>query len=249
MKITIFTSNQPRHISLIESLASVADQVYAIQECSTVLPGRIDDFYKKSETMQTYFGHVIEAERKVFGDLKFTSDNVTQLVLKSGDLSMVDMQTLSLALHSDYYIVFGSSFIKGPLCEFLIKNKAINIHMGVSPYYRGSSCNFWALYDNNPEFVGATIHLLNKGLDSGEMLFHALPKAEAVDPFIIGMKAVKCAHESLTDYIKTGFINKLTPVKQDKSVEIRYSRNQDFTDEKAERYLKNLPNKRKYRVD
>ena len=82
MKITIFTSNQPRHISLIESLASVADQVYAIQECSTVFPGRIEDFYKKSETMQTYFGHVIKAERKVFGDLKFTSDNVTQLVLK-----------------------------------------------------------------------------------------------------------------------------------------------------------------------
>ena len=70
MKITIFTSNQPRHISLIESLASVADQVYAIQECSTVLPGRIEDFYKKSETMQTYFRHVIEAERKVFGRFK-----------------------------------------------------------------------------------------------------------------------------------------------------------------------------------
>ena len=31
--------------------------------------------------------------------------------------------------------------------------------MGVSPYYRGCDCNFWALYDNNPHLVGATIHI------------------------------------------------------------------------------------------
>ena len=55
-----------------------------------------------------------------------------------------------------------------------IKNKTLNIHMGISPYYRGTDCNFWALYDNNPHLVGATIHLLSKGLDSGAMLYHAL---------------------------------------------------------------------------
>ena len=242
MKITVLTSNQSRHISLIESLAKIADQVYAIQECNTVFPGRIEDFYKKSNIMQTYFKHVIEAEREVFGDLQFTSDNVTQIGLKSGDISMMDLQTLDPALHSDYYIIFGSSFIKDPLCEFLVKNKAINIHMGVSPYYRGSSCNFWALYDKNPELVGATIHLLSNKLDSGDILFHAFPKAEAIDPFVIGMKAVKSAHESLKEYIKTGYINKLIPVKQNKELEIRYTRNQDFTDEKAETYLNNLPN-------
>ena len=76
---------------------------------------------------------------------------------------------LQAALSSDIYIVFGASFIKGWLVDFLIKNKAINIHMGLSPYYRGSSCNFWAMYDNNPNYVGATIHYLSKGLDSGEI--------------------------------------------------------------------------------
>ena len=61
------------------------------------------------------------------------------------------------------------------MIDFLIKD-AINIHMGISPYYRGSSCNFWAIYDGNPSYVGATIHLLSKGLDSGDILFHCLPK-------------------------------------------------------------------------
>ncbi len=241
MRITVFTSNQPRHVALIESLASIADQVYAIQECSTVHPGKIEDFYRKTDVMQKYFSHVIAAEHEVFGDLKFTSGNVSQLVMKSGDLNMVDLEVLRPALNSDYYIVFGSSYIKGPLCDFLVENRAINIHMGVSPYYRGSSCNFWAMYDGNPELVGATVHMLSKGLDSGDMLFHAFPKEEAIDPFVIGMKAVKSAHNSLVEYIRTGYIETLSPVKQDKKDEIRYTRNRDFTDEVADQYLSKLP--------
>ena len=34
--------------------------------------------------------------------------------------------------------------------------------MGLSPFYRGSSCNFWAIKDKKPEFVGSTIHYLSK---------------------------------------------------------------------------------------
>ena len=52
MKITVFTSNQPRHISLIESLSKIADKVFAVQECNTIFPGEVDDFFKKSDVMQ-----------------------------------------------------------------------------------------------------------------------------------------------------------------------------------------------------
>ena len=138
------------------------------------------------------------------------------------------------------YSVFGSSFIKGPLIDYLIEHRAINIHMGVSPYYRGSSCNFWAAYDGHPELVGATIHLLSKGLDSGDMLYHALPKPEAVDPFVLGMKAVKAAHDSLVERIRSKEIFEYTSIAQDKSQEYRYTRNAEFTDAVAKDYLENL---------
>ena len=49
---------------------------------------------------------------------------------------------LSDFLKSDIYIVLGSSYIKGELIEFLLKKKALNIHAGVVPYYRGNDCNF-----------------------------------------------------------------------------------------------------------
>lgn len=241
MKITVFTSNQPRHISLIEALSLISDEVYAVQECNTIFPGKVDDFFRRSEVMQEYFSHVIEAEKTIFGQPRFLPSHVHSISMKLGDLNRLELDVLKPALESDYYIVFGSSFIKGALCEFLVNHKALNIHMGVSPYYRGSSCNFWALYDGNPDLVGATIHLLSKGLDSGPMLFHALPEPQKIEPFLLGMSAVKAAHDGLINRIQTGTIFDLNPVRQNRDLEIKYTRNSDFTDDTAADYLKNAP--------
>ena len=158
MKITVFTSNQPRHLSLIQQLASISTQTFAVMECNTVFPGQVDDFFRKSEVMQQYFGHVMAAEKSLFGDIHFLPSNARTLSIKGGDLNRLNAETLAPALESDVYIVFGASYIKGWLIDFLVDKKAVNIHMGVSPYYRGSSCNFWALYDHKPEFVGSTVH-------------------------------------------------------------------------------------------
>jgi folate-dependent phosphoribosylglycinamide formyltransferase PurN len=237
MKITVFTSNQPRHLSLIADLATIADQVFAIQECNTVFPGRVADFLRASEVMENYFSKVIDAEKEIFGGLRFSATNARTLSIKSGDLNRIDIGLLAEALQSDIYIVFGASFIKGALLDFLIANKAINIHMGISPYYRGSSCNFWAIYDENPDLVGATIHLLSSGLDSGAMLFHALPKVAAIDPFLLGFHAVQAAHRALIESIKSGRLFSLKALPQDRNLEIRYSRHRDFTDEVAKEYL------------
>ncbi|WP_250278455.1 formyltransferase family protein [[Clostridium] colinum] len=191
--------------------------------------------------MKEYFYNVIKAENEVFGNIFFTRENVRTLSIKSGDLNNINIENLKSALNSDIYVVFGSSFIKEPLVDFLVEKKAINIHMGISPYYRGSSCNFWAAYDKNPELIGATIHLLSTGLDSGDMLYHALPKAEKINPFLLGMKAVKVAQDSLVDRIYNKEIYSYLPVKQDKDKEIRYTRNINFNDEVAKEYLDNLP--------
>ncbi|QDT41821.1 Methionyl-tRNA formyltransferase [Gimesia alba] len=241
MKITVFTSNQPRHLSLIESLASIAEEVYAIQECNTIFPGQVADFFRRSDVMQEYFSHVLDAEKTIFGRPRFSPLNVKSLSMKLGDLNRLELETLKPALESDYYIIFGSSFIKGELCDFLVSQRALNIHMGVSPYYRGSSCNFWAVQEGNPDYVGATIHLLSKGLDSGPMLFHALPKPQEIAPFLLGMQAVKVAHEGLLSHLKSGTIFDFAPITQDKALELKYTRNSDFTDEVAAHYLKTAP--------
>jgi hypothetical protein len=243
MKITIFTSNQPRHLALIKKLSSVSSEVFAVLESNTVFPGLVSDFYKKSDVMQKYFQNVIRAEEYLYGNVNFLPDNVKTLSVKSGDLSRLSKVSLEQSLNSDLYIVFGASYIKDWLIEFLVARKAINIHMGISPYYRGSSCNFWALYDEKPEYVGATIHMLSKGLDSGDMLYHALPSLKDEDPFLFTMKAVESAQASLIERIDSMELFDIVPIKQDKLFEVRYTKNSDFTDEVAINFLsRNLDN-------
>jgi folate-dependent phosphoribosylglycinamide formyltransferase PurN len=238
MKVTVFTGNQPRHLALVRRLAQRVQSVHAVLECTTLFPGQVPDFYRKSDVMREYFSLVQSAERKLFGEATFSLPNVRTFSMRGGDLNLTAREQIAEALESDVYVVFGASYIKGWLADFLVLKNAINIHMGVSPYYRGSSCNFWALFDERPELVGATIHLLSKGLDSGPMLYHALPKFTDDDPFLFTMKAVEAAQRSLIDRMIDGNIFDLEPIPQDRSVEIRYTRNADFTDETAETFLR-----------
>lgn len=238
MRVTIFSSNQPRHLNLAKEFSNISDEVFFVSEVNTVFPGQVNDFFKKSEVMQSYFQNVLHSERNIFGDINFLPKNIKTLAIKSGDLNRLEKSQLNNALTSDFYIVFGASYIKGWLIDFLVEHRAINIHMGLSPYYRGSSCNFWALYDNNPGYVGATIHLLSKGLDSGDVLFHCVPKLNPKDsPFDFTMRSVLVAQQGLVSAIENKSIFSSLPVKQDKSQEVRYTKNQDFNDEVAQEFL------------
>ncbi len=237
MKITVFTSNQPRHQALIKQLASISEETFAVMECNTVFPGQVNDFFKKSTTMQSYFRNVMKAENGIFQNVQFLPSTIHTLPIKSGDLNKLTQPQLKQALNSDVFVVFGASYIKGWLIDFLVEKKALNIHMGISPFYRGSSCNFWALYDKNPNYVGATIHYLSKGLDSGPMLYHALPQFKGEDGFSFTMKSVKAAHKSLVNKIESGEIFRMSPVDQNKTLEVRYTKNIHFNDMVAQDFL------------
>ena len=198
MRVTVFSSNKPRHLNLAREFAQFADTVYFVSEVQTIFPGKVSDFFQKTEVMQDYFSNVIQSEKKIFGDVDFLPNNVRTLAIKSGDINLLSEKQLGNALSSDVFVVFGASYIKGWLIDFLLDNKAINIHMGLSPYYRGSSCNFWAMYDGNPSYVGATVHMLSKGLDSGDILFHCVPKFQDSDShFDFTMRSVSLSWNTL----------------------------------------------------
>ena len=238
MKITLFTSNQNRHNYLINLLLDVSDELFVIQECGTIFPGVIPGHYNDSLIMKKYFENVNNAQFHLFGNTYVNNKkkNIKILTMVFGDLNQCSKNSLSDFLKSDIYVVFGSSYIKGELVDFLVKQKAINIHAGISPYYRGTDCNFWALYDGNPHLVGSTIHLLSKGLDSGPILYHAMSNIKT-SPFEYTMSSVKSAFHSIAEKIKDNSILKIKPIIQDKSKELRYSKKNDFNEEIVKKYF------------
>ena len=237
MRITLFTANKNRHNYLINLLAEVCEELFVVQECGTIMP--VPNNYYQSPIMEKYFENVLKAQEKLFGNsyVNNKNRNIKTLPMLYGVLNQCSINFLEDFLESDIFIVFGSSYIKGDLINFLIKKKAINIHAGISPYYRGSACNFWALYDDNPHLVGATIHLLSKGLDSGPILYHAISKV-IEDPFIFTMASIKSAFHSIAHRIKDETILKIKPITQDKSKQLRYSKKSEFNEEIIENYFK-----------
>jgi methionyl-tRNA formyltransferase len=239
MKVTLFTSNNHRHNYFINLLSATCDELWVVQECKNLSIEKKLNVPDNSETIKAYFCYVKEAENKIFKKeyLNKNLNNVKKLPILYGELNNLSLSYLNNFLKSDIYIVFGSSYIKGNLVDFLVSQKAINIHAGVSPYYRGSDCNFWALYDNNSHLVGSTIHFLSKGLDSGPILYHAMSHVKK-NPFEYTMSTLKAAFHSITERIVDNYIFKINPLIQDRQKEIRYSKKIDFNTEIVKEYFK-----------
>jgi hypothetical protein len=46
----------------------------------------------------------------------------------------------------------------------------LNAHPGILPEYRGLDTALWAIYENRPDEVGCTLHLVEPGIDTGDIL-------------------------------------------------------------------------------
>lgn len=224
MQITLFTSNDLRHNYLIDMLSSISKKLFVIKEIklnSKKLELHTNLLYQK------YFEDVNQAQTKVFKKDFQRKNNVKIYEIDHSTINQISKKNFTEFFDSDYYIVFGSSYIKNELLELLIKNKTINIHAGVSPYYRGTDCNFWALYDNNPHLVGATVHYLSKGLDDGPILFHAMSKKKN-NPHIYTMSTLKSAFLCLKTLIENNKLFDIKILKQNKKKQIRYTKKINF---------------------
>lgn len=97
----------------------------------------------------------------------------------------------------DAIAVFGTGLIKLSLLD-AFAGRIINMHLGLSPYYRGTATNFYPLLNGEPEYVGATIHLIDTGIDSGPIVHHARPDITADDmPHTVGCKAIVAGIEKM----------------------------------------------------
>ena len=99
----------------------------------------------------------------------------------------------------DVVLVFGTGLLKRPLLE-AFAGRLINIHLGLSPYYRGAGTNFWPLVNREPEFCGATIHFLDEGVDTGPIIAHVRPEIRPGDgPHDIGNRTIVAAAAMLAE--------------------------------------------------
>ena len=85
-------------------------------------------------------------------------------------------------LQPDIVIVHGTRIISQ---KVLNSTSAIflNIHAGVTPKYRGSHGGYWAIANNDKENCGVTVHVVDKGIDTGGILGQRLIPVTNKDNF------------------------------------------------------------------
>jgi methionyl-tRNA formyltransferase len=69
----------------------------------------------------------------------------------------------------DVTVVIGCSILGARVLESAGR-RVVNVHGGHLPEYKGNHCVFFALYDGAPEKVGVSIHHVNKGVDTGDLI-------------------------------------------------------------------------------
>ncbi len=59
----------------------------------------------------------------------------------------------------------------------------INTHAGITPFCRGVHGAYWALAEGRPDLVGTTVHLVDAGIDTGQVLGQATFRPGRGDSF------------------------------------------------------------------
>lgn len=200
-RVIILTSTFLRHQYVVNYLAQRMNVVGVWQEEKSFQPLSYADTVDDEDVISRHFMARDEAERVYFGQhdqLRVDGDVIHRKIApgKINDPAEVEQM---LALKPTLILVYGTGLIKKVILE-PFSHRIINIHLGLSPYYRGSGTNFWPLVNREPEYVGATIHYLDEGIDTGPILAHTRPKIEVGDgSHDIGNKTIQAAAKTLAE--------------------------------------------------
>lgn len=199
MKVLIFTSNALRHKFFANRIADYANDTLVISECRE--SDQINKSYGDNDAIISHFNKRFLTEKKFFdGNYEFRAKCIPILYKEVNSESIYQ---IIQSFNPDVMIVFGSSIIREPILSLGKKNRFINLHLGLSPYYKGNGTNFWPFINDELEFLGSTILHLDSGIDTGDIITHVRPKIEETDDVhSLGCKIIKDSVETIIEILK-----------------------------------------------
>ena len=238
MKFVLISKPKLRHEWFANELATRgALAAHFTEDKPTITDQRV----KSSVILQRYFDEVSRCELEEFS-IKDRQD-LAPRVFSSWEPVMKYLECNEHVVP----LIFGTSLIKGGELEVLMDRGAVNIHAGVSPYFRGSACNFWAIHDGYPELVGLTVHELTGSVDSGNIKYRFFGSETGPvehGPVLYSIKQLKDGLNGTVEYLTgrefhdaAGNSTSDAPPHLLPEREIRVSRHKDFTDEIASKFM------------
>lgn len=207
MKIAILTSVETRHRHFVRALGDRFNVVAVGYERIGYSPARVSTTDLSAAEQRIVADHYRERTRQeeVFfganGAFVESCDACAVAHLEPGTLNAGSTVQFLADAKPDVVLVYGTNLLRAALID-CYPGRLINLHLGLSPYYRGTATNFYPLLNEEPQYVGATIHLIDSGIDSGAIFRHARPKIVADDqPHTVGCKALVAGIDAMVSVV------------------------------------------------
>ncbi|MBK6330838.1 MAG: formyl transferase [Bacteroidetes bacterium] len=120
--------------------------------------------------------------------------------------------TISLLknINPDIIIVNGTRIISKKVLSS-VNCIFINTHAGITPKYRGVHGTYWALVNNDIENSGVTVHLVDTGIDTGNIINQATVTTTTNDnfstyPLLQLSEGLKILNTAIQDFIDNSLV-------------------------------------------
>ena len=240
-RVVILTGHELRHQYFKTYLASIP-QIQIVQSyCEDHAPlTKLVTMTPSTPLQKEHLAARITSEKEFFQEfVSKTQDRSNPKYIVSGTINSPAYVQEIIGLNPDLIICYGCSIIKAPLIE-AFPRRIMNIHLGLSPYYRGAGTNYWPLVNAEPEYVGVSFIYLDEGIDTGEVIHQIRARIfEGDSPHQIGNRLIGDMCVVAAKLIEK--FERLSKVQQLRANETdRYYRTRDFSPESVERLIKNF---------
>jgi len=120
--------------------------------------------------------------------------------------SVNSTQTIEILrnINPDLIIVNGTRIILKKVLES-VQCRFINTHAGITPKYRGVHGAYWALVNRDSKNCGVTVHFVDEGIDTGNIIYqdNVIPTPKdnfTTYPLLQLAKGVKILNKAIVDY-------------------------------------------------
>lgn len=200
MRILLITGNHPRHVRFCNEVHKYVQPVgHVIVQREHMLPKPPEYTYLSTKLRGYWDKHFAlrdEAESRHFGHQPLV-DTGEQCIVQQGQLNTKEVLTFVVNMKADMVLIAGTDIIKEPLFSSL-PAYAVNFHLGLIPWFKGSITMFWPFYFLEPQMAGCTYHVIDKLVDTGEILHQVVPKLEYGDAMHdVASKACLAAYDDV----------------------------------------------------
>ena len=185
MKILLITGDHLRHLNFVDSLSSTKIEIsWFIEKREIMIPKPPDSISLNLKKLyKLHFNKRFEAENIFFS--KQAGSNAQKninFIRKFDDINNITSIIIKKIkeLRPKILLTYGCSIIPDKILN--ISNlKKLNIHLGLSPWYKGAATHFWPSYLLEPEYTGITVHELTSLVDAGPIIHQEIAELNKKD--------------------------------------------------------------------